>query len=187
LIYLLIMNDLSQKIENLRKNKGILQMDFALKIGINVNTYRNLLKSEDFRLSQLKNMSKILNVPITYFLNDNMKENLPYNTLNIAEKKRLFQAEKELKEIKEKVDLLKQLNQHQKGKINNLYSTIKYLVYEILLHSDELKSINSYNNLFYFLKLYKDDLDSETIKRIEKLTAKHELKLGKDYTEHPKL
>ena len=152
--------DLQQLYNDIEQEKEVLLPYMELKNGIYeiFNQSKGFTETEANLISQTFKLAKIIN--------ENKEDN---------------------KKLTEKCSLYKKINNFNDKKIVNLYSTIKYLVYEVLLHSSELQNVNAYNNLYYFLEFYKDDLDNDTIERIKKLTKKNEHKLGKGYKEHPKL
>lgn len=65
------MNNVSKKIEAIRKEKGVKQSDLAKEIGISLATYHNLLNSGDFRLSHIYKICDLLDTKIDYLFGYN--------------------------------------------------------------------------------------------------------------------
>jgi len=109
-----------KEIEFKRKFKQIAQDTFAENIGITRNTYQNLLKNQDFRLSQLIKMSEILEMP--FF---DLFEKKPENG-NIYVGNNSVNGNK-IEINSNQMQLLKQENKHLKEKIQLLENMIDVL------------------------------------------------------------
>jgi len=61
---------ISNKIEQLRKEKNVKQTDIAQAIGFTVSGYQKAIQANDFKVSTLEKIAEALEVPITYFFED---------------------------------------------------------------------------------------------------------------------
>ncbi len=109
-----------KEIEFSRKSKQIAQDQFAKDIGITRNTYQNLLKNHDFRLSQLVKISEILEIPFFELFEKKAENGNIYIGHNSANGNKI--------EIgNNKIELLKQENKYLKEKIELLENMIDVL------------------------------------------------------------
>ncbi len=103
-----------KEIEFLRKNLQISQNDFAEKIGITRFTYKKLLDNQDFRLSQLIAISKILEISF-FKLFEKSANNYDFFTKSELTEKgievfnKLNISERENEHLKEKITLLEEI------------------------------------------------------------------------------
>lgn len=98
-----------------------------------------------------------------------------FNLMRIIDKKKI-----ENKKITEENLLYLKIDKLNNNKIKNLVYTIKFLLLEILKFTKEVANIETFSSLNYIIKLYEDDFDKETIKKIKSLTKKFEIKFGKN-------
>ena len=61
---------ISNKIEQLRKEKNVKQTDIAQAIGFTVSGYQKAIQANDFKVSTLEKIAEALEVPVTYFFED---------------------------------------------------------------------------------------------------------------------
>ena len=85
----------TNKLEKIRTLKKITIDELVSQIGITKNTYFNLRKSGDFRISHLEKIAQIFNVNICVFFND--EENSDY------------QQKGDCKELRKEISYLKEL------------------------------------------------------------------------------
>ncbi|MCF6242510.1 MAG: helix-turn-helix domain-containing protein [Bacteroidales bacterium] len=76
--------EISEKIRHLYKSKGLTIESLAKELNITQPGFSKMLKTNDFKISALQKIANILDVPITYFFEDNERE-------DILTEKQLFQ------------------------------------------------------------------------------------------------
>ncbi len=125
------------ELEKLRKEKNINQIDFCKKIGISTVAYLNAIKRQDFKVSTLEKISKVLGVPVSYFFEDGDKN-------------------KEVKELKKEVALLKE-ELYLRGESFRFAFMQKELLKEII-RQEGLYSIEKYKESYTILFLYEAEI-----------------------------
>lgn len=58
---------IASKIESIRREKNITQQELAKKIGLTLSGYQKAIATDDFKISMLKKITDILDIPISYF------------------------------------------------------------------------------------------------------------------------
>lgn len=58
------------RLKKILKTRKITQKELAEKIGVSVTTINDLLKREDLKVSMLEKIAKVLQVPVSYFFDE---------------------------------------------------------------------------------------------------------------------
>lgn len=61
---------LSDRITHIRKLRKITEKELSSAIGMSMTGFRQAMSNDDFKLSTLLNIAKILNVDISYFIKE---------------------------------------------------------------------------------------------------------------------
>lgn len=72
---------LSDRITHIRKLRKITEKELSSAIGMSMTGFRQAMSNDDFKLSTLLNIAKILNVDITYFIKEESTDLIQENKL----------------------------------------------------------------------------------------------------------
>lgn len=93
------------KIRELIKEKGISQKVIAARMGLSGNAISQDLKKGDFKVSVLESIAEILEVPVTYFFDNDISENGVKQVANGHGNnlKVIMNSDDDMKELKAKI------------------------------------------------------------------------------------
>ena len=150
---------ISEKIVDLYKRQRITLEELAEKIGMSKTGLHNALKSGDFKISTLARISKALEVPVSYFFEENSEKG------KISYKEIFDLIDIEIEEVKKLLFYIKRLSIQCQGRDGEGYEEFDSFL-EMALQNEDIRKIFEektpiFRRMFFFEEinyLYREQL-----------------------------